>query len=395
MTQRPRSRDGVTRRDFLAVGGISLMGLPVAERLAEARRRGAHQLPACVLILLNGGPSPWETFDPKPAAPREVRGPLRPIATAVPGTTFCESLPRLAERADRLCVVRSLYHTAAPIHEPGLQLLQSGGLVHHGKMPPSLGLRAATELPNPWGVPPYVLLGGGVMGTGTRADPGDAGLCESRRPAPLVVSGSGDAIAPADPAVTVHSPTMTDLATESPATTERYGDSDFGRRCLQARQLVEQGVRFIAVNMFRRLEGERTWDAHGCPTSAPATVFDYQSWIGPQFDRALSALIDDLADRGLLDSTLVVCAGEIGRSPYLNAGGGRDHWTTAFSGLLVGGDAPAGSVIGATSPQGGEITNAPCPLEQLADRMRSFLGLPATPPIVAEQTGGVAAVSPA
>ncbi|MFV0446593.1 MAG: DUF1501 domain-containing protein, partial [Planctomycetaceae bacterium] len=168
---------------------------------------------------------------------------------------------------------------------------------------------------------------------------------------------------------------MTDLESEPLRVRDGFGDSPMGRLLLQSRQLVEQGVRFVTVNTFAKLEGERTWDAHGCTTSAPATVFDYHSWIGPQFDRAVAALLDDLTDRGLLDSTLVVCAGEIGRTPLMNSGGGRDHWTQAFSGLLFGGETHPGTVIGRTSVHGGEVLEAPLPLESLADQMLAFLGL--------------------
>jgi hypothetical protein len=359
------------------------MGLPVAERLAEARRRGADQTRACILVLLNGGASPWETFDPKPDAPREIRGPLRAISTAVPGVQFCESLPELSRRADRVTVVRSLFHTAAPTHEPGFQLLQVGELARRGELAPSLGLRAATELPSTWGVPGFVLLGGGLRATGTSARLGDVAASVSRLPGPLVVDSSGRVVSEAAVAESLTVEIMTDLESETRNDRDRYGDSEMGRLLMQSRQLVEQGVRFVTVNTFNRLEGARTWDAHGCPTSAPATVFDYHSWLGPQFDRALSALLDDLTDRGLLESTLVVCAGEIGRSPLLNAGGGREHWTTGFSGVLIGGDSQPGAVLGATSRHGGEITAAPYPLERLAGVMQDFLGLaPKTPPAV-------------
>lgn len=350
------------------------MGIPVvAERLAEARRRGAAEAPACVLLLLNGGPSPYETFDPKPAAPREIRGPLRAISTAVPGVAFCECLPQLAARADRLTVVRSLFHSAAPIHETGLQLLQGGRLVRKGSTWSSLGTRVSQAASAAEEVPPYVLLNGGLCGTGTSASVGDAGLQYSIAPGPVVVDSTGQnrSLAETEPQV------FTDLACESAWTRDRYGDSPVGQLLLQTRQLVEQGVRFVTVNMFHRLHGERTWDAHGCPESAPATLFDYQHTLGPQLDRAVAALLDDLTDRGLLRSTLLVCAGELGRSPVVNAAAGRDHWTTGFSALLAGGDSPAGVVLGATTPHGGEISDAPLALEELAARMATFIGLTA------------------
>jgi hypothetical protein len=375
MPARSRTRDGVSRREFLAVGGISLMSLPVAERLAEARRRGGPHETACVLILLNGGPSPWETFDPKPAAPREIRGPLRAISTSIPGVHFSESLPELAQRADRLTIVRSLYHTAAPIHETGLQLLQSGGLIRKQYVPLGLGARLAASSPA-HDVPLSAVIGGALHDTGAAASKGDASLVTSRPGGPVVVDLSGRLALPAEEEAGPHP--MTDLDAESRGTRDRYGDSRMGGLLLQARQLVEQGVRCVTVNTFARLEGDRTWDAHGCPRSAPATLFDYQSRIGPEFDRALAGLLDDLAERELSSRTLVVCAGEIGRTPLVNAGGGRDHWTEGFSAVLAGGDAQPGAVIGATSERGGEIVEQPVALESLYARMAAFLKLPAT-----------------
>ncbi|MCA9056497.1 MAG: DUF1501 domain-containing protein, partial [Planctomycetaceae bacterium] len=378
-------RSGVSRRDFLAAGGIGLMGLPVAERLAEARRRGAHQNRSCILVLMNGGPSPWETFDPKPDAPREIRGPLRAISTAIPGIAFSESMPELAARADRLTTVRSLFHHAAPIHESGLQILQTGSVRQRDGLAESTGARVARELPSEWDVPSFVLINGGLHATGTSASVGDAGRCATLGSGPMVIGADGrnlkDGVATELAELTE---TMCDLQSESRETHDRYGDCPMGRMLLQSRQLVEQGVRFVTVNTFQRLEGERTWDAHGCPSSAPATVFDYQSWMGPQFDRAMSGLLDDLVQRGLWETTLVVCAGEIGRTPLINSGGGRDHWTTGFSALLAGGDAVCGEVIGATTSVGGEIADSPRPLEWIPERMAQFLGLSAPVPCGAE-----------
>jgi uncharacterized protein (DUF1501 family) len=372
MKKSARGREGVSRRDFLAVGGASLVGLSVAERLAEARRRGRNGDRSCVLILMNGGPSQLETFDPKPDAPREIRGPLRTIATAVPGVAFSESLPELARRADRLTVIRSLHHAAAPLHETGTQILQAGGLPQKRFRPTSVGAAYAEFHPSTEGLPAYALLGGGLQKTGASAAVGDAsGRGDAPFP-PLLIDEEG-ASRPIDGGAATA--VMTDLAHEPAAMRDCYGDSRCGRLLLQARQLLEQGVGFVTVNTFNALEGARTWDAHGCPSSAPATLFDYQNWLGPQFDRAVAAFLDDLSDRGLLDSTLVVCCGEFGRTPVVNSSGGRDHWTECFSGLMFGGRVEP-AVIGATSRSGTEITESPTNLSDLPARMRAFLKLP-------------------
>jgi hypothetical protein len=373
MPKRDRSRNGVSRRDFLAAGSMSLMGLSVAERLAAARRKRQDGWKSCVLVLLNGGPSQLETFDPKPDAPREIRGPLKAISTSLPGVAFCECLPRLARQAHELTIIRSLHHDAAPIHETGLQLLQNGRLTRRQEQPPSIGSLAAAHLGARHEVPPYALLGGKLSGTGTSATVGDASGLNGHAHSPIRVAPDGFAANGHAEEATVP---MTDLGHEPRGSRDAYGDSRIGRLLLQSRQLVEQGVRFVTVNMFDRLEGERTWDAHGCAASAPATLFDYQNWIGLQFDQALAALLDDLRDRGLIETTMVVCAGELGRSPTVNEHGGRDHWTQVWSGIACGGDWDRGRVWGESDREAGAIVSEPLAVSELAARMKRFLGVP-------------------
>jgi uncharacterized protein (DUF1501 family) len=146
---------------------------------------------------------------------------------------------------------------------------------------------------------------------------------------------------------------------------EDYGETRFGQLLWQAARLVERGVRVVTVNLCPRLEGEVTWDAHAHRRTAPATLFDYRDTIGPQFDRACAALLDDLEAGGLLSETLVVCTGEFGRTPFLNAAGGRDHWTRCWSALIAGGGVPGGRVIGSTDARGRTIVDQPVSLAQL------------------------------
>lgn len=347
------------------------MGLSVADRLVAARRRRQEDWKSCVLVLLTGGPSQLETFDPKPEAPREIRGPLKAIPTSLPGVAFCECLPRLARQAHELTIIRSLHHDAAPIHETGLQILQTGGLVWKGEVPGNIGATVAAQLGARFDVPPYVLLGGGLSLTGTTASVADADGRNGRPHSPLRVSLEGGSEVVAEQP----SPLMTDLTHERRADREWYGETRFGSLLLQARQLVEQGVRFVTVNLFDRLEGARTWDAHGCAATAPATLFEYQNWIGPQFDQAMAALLDDLRQRGLLETTMVIAAGELGRAPVVNEHLGRDHWTRAWSAMAAGGDWDRGRVIGSTDAHAAEIVEEPFPLAALAERMQRFLGV--------------------
>ena len=351
------SRQSVSRRDFLAVGGLSVVGLSVAEQAALKRARERSGPRSCILIVMSGGPSQLETFDPKPEAPREVRGPLRAISTAVPSVQFSEALPELARRADRLSIVRSLFHEAAPIHEAGLQLLQTGRLVTNGVRHPSLGAVVSRLLGPRGSTPPHVVLPRRLAETGVVMDRGDSAGFLGDEFAPVVL----DAVQ-ADSGEAAGLPRFED---QPVALREAYGDSPAGRQFLQARQLVEHGVRFVTVNMFDRLQGQVTWDAHAAASHAPATLFDYRDTIGPQFDRACAGLLDDLQQRGLLDETLVVCAGEFGRSPQPNEQGGRDHWTKAFSAIVAGCGIPGGQVIGETDATASEPIETPIPLPQL------------------------------
>ncbi|MBX3438149.1 MAG: DUF1501 domain-containing protein [Planctomycetaceae bacterium] len=380
-------RHSVTRRDFLAVGGLSMVGLSVAEQAAVRRARERSGDRSCILILMSGGPSQLETFDPKPDAPREIRGPLKAIATSVPGVLFSECLPRLAERANRLTVLRTLHHDAAPTHEAGLQLLQAGRLVVQGVRPASIGSMVARLLGPRGSTPPHALLPERLQDTGVAAYRGDG-------------SGFlGDAYEPLLPELrqdlhheTVVLPTFSGLKPfdEQPiAVREAYGDSRCGRLFLQARQLVERGVRVVTVNQFTRLDGHVTWDAHADRVHAPGTLYDYRDTIGPHFDRACAALLDDLQQRGLLEKTLLVCAGEIGRAPRPNDQGGRDHWTRSWSAMMAGCGLPQGAVIGATDAIAAEPVQDPIALPQLAAtvynrlRIEQSADLPAEWPVTA------------
>jgi hypothetical protein len=358
----PRRRS-VSRRDFLAVGGLSMVGLSVAERAAVLRAQERSGPRSVVLVVMNGGPSHLETFDPKPDAPSTVRGPLKAISTAIPGVHFSESLPRLAERADQFAVIRSLCHDAAPVHEAGHQILYSGRLPNRGVAAPSLGSAVARLLGPRGEVPPYVMLPGPVVESGTNVScgGGPGWLGEDFQPVLLDALPVGDRERDESAAASLVAP----YNAQPIAVREAYGESSFGRRLWQAARLIEAGVRVVTANLCPRLTGEVTWDAHAHKAAAPATLFDYRDTLGPQFDRACSALLDDLQSRGLLRETLVIATGEFGRTPYLNAAGGRDHWPHCWSALVAGGGVPGGTVIGASDPAGEFPRERPVPLPEL------------------------------
>jgi uncharacterized protein (DUF1501 family) len=368
-----RPRWPVSRRDFLAAGGLTVMGLSMAERAAMARAQEQSGPRSVILVVMTGGPSHLDTFDPKPDAPREIRGPMRTIQTALPGVAFTEAFPRLAERAEQLTVLRSLHHTAAPIHETGLQLLQTGRLVTKNLRPPSIGSLVGRVLGPRRGAPAHVLLPGPIVESGVVAYRGDRQGDLGEEFAPQVVDSEGQLVALGE---SVNSQQMlTVLPTfdnESYDTREAYGATAFGRRLWQAKELVERGVRFVTVNLCEAMYGRKTFDAHGDP-SAPATVYDYRDSLGPHLDRGLSALLDDLQSSGLLQETMVVCTGEFGRTPRMNAHSGRDHWPHVWSGLVAGAGAGKGQVIGASDRWGESIIDRPIALAELAATMADAL----------------------
>jgi hypothetical protein len=378
-----RQAEGVSRRDFLRLGGLSVLGLSVAEQRARAEASGKGRR-SCIFVLMTGGPSHLDTFDPKPGAPGEIRGPFKPIATATPGLCLSETLPLLAQRSSRFALVRGLSHDAAPIHETGQQLIQTGRLVRKNLVPPSLGSIVSRLLGSRNDLPPYAVLPRSLGNTGVaiwqgqRAgdlgvefDPWDVnqGVCGTRDAECPILSGGISAYDPARLAGLV------DWQQEPDQCRRLYGDSEFARACLSARRLVEQGVRFVTVNMFDSLAGRVTWDCHANETGAPAMLSDYRNTLCPDFDRTLSALLDDLELQGLLDETLVVAAGEFGRTPRINERGGRDHWSGAWSVLLAGGGIAAGQVLGASDARGSFPAERPVAPAELAATILHVLGI--------------------
>lgn len=353
-----RVEDGVSRREFLYVGGVGALGLSLAD-VSLAARAATLQRRHAILIVMSGGPSQLETFDPKPEAPSQIRGPLRAAQTRVPGVWLSESLPRLADRADRFALIRSLHHDYAPIHETGQQLLNSGRVVEQGIEFPHFGAVVTRSMARPTAGPSNVVLPRPLSDTGIHQHCGQtAGLW-------------GDA----------WQPTSIDdaaLSSEPESVRRHYGDHSFGRRLLQARQLVEAGTRCVTVNLFDRLNKQVTWDCHGDVACAPGTVFDYRDTLCPQFDQALAGLLDDLQQRGLWNDTLVVVTGEFGRTPRLNDRAGRDHWPDCWSGLVAGGGVTGGAVIGASDASGAHPIDRPVALNELTATLLGWFGIDGT-----------------
>lgn len=395
--------DGVSRRDFIQVGSLGAVGLSLP-KLVEAQEAGAvkgeNDDKNVIMIFNLGAPSQIDTFDPKPDAAAEIRGPFSPIQTASPEMLLTEILPRHAKIADKFSVVRSVYHTAAAVHDTGHQMLQTGRLFTGGINTPHAGcalsylrgrktdLPAHAILPEPMGSTGGNLPHGqdaGFLGKAydpfvLNADPskkdfevpdllppaeiGEARLNRRRRLRDIVEdtvkefenSENADLLGSNFEAAfrLMTSPEAReafDLSKEPEKVRQRYGLNRFGQCCLLSRRLIEAGVRFVTVNTFLTVFNEITWDIHG---SNPFTsIAGMKDVVAPMYDQAYSALIEDLEQRGLLENTLVCNLAEFGRTPRVNPAGGRDHWPQCFSVYFAGGGVQGGQVVGASDPNGG------------------------------------------
>jgi uncharacterized protein (DUF1501 family) len=397
--------DGLTRRDFLRVGalGAGSVGLSLADlgNLRGAESRDVN----CILLLLVGGPSQLDTWDPKPDAPSRIRGPFRPISTNVPGIQLVETFPLMAAKADRYALVRSLYHEAAPIHETGHQLLQTGRLSRSGVEHPHYGsVFSALRGRRQADAPPFVVLPTPVGDTGVRVNHAQGAGYLGGAHEPIVLRGdpARDGFAAAvDDAHRAYDATRSpadgrsaeaydrvfsgrakqalDLTRESDNLRDSYGRHTFGQSCLVARRLVEAGVRLVTVNMFETVFDNLTWDCHADGGSLSTTLADYRQSLCPMFDSAYTALLEDLHERGMLQNTLVLAMGEFGRTPELNPRGGRDHWPGCWTVLFAGGGVRGGRVIGASDAAAAQPRDRPVTPAELAATVYRSLGLdPAT-----------------
>jgi hypothetical protein len=362
------ARVGVRRREFLRAGamGVGALGLPFSGSSLFGSPASRNDR-ALILLMLVGGPSQLETWDPKPDAPEEVRGPFGSIATRVPGVRISEHLPRLAARMDKLALIRSVHHDEAPIHETGLQLLQTGRLSRSEDEHPHIGAAASWSSGRSGRVPAFAMVPGPIGNTGVMLPRGQT----------------------AGRLGTAHEPVCTSFLEaggggEPDRLVRAYGRSRFGKDCLTARRLVESGARVVTVNMFDTVFNQTTWDCHG---SGPfSTLDDYKRVLLPTFDQVFSALLDDLDARGLLDTTLVAAVGEFGRTPKLNAAGGRDHWPGVWSVALAGGGVSGGRVIGASDGRASVPVDRPVAAQEVHASMYHALGL--DPSRVAEADAG-------
>jgi hypothetical protein len=409
-------RNRMHRRQMLRVGGVGLLsGLSLPRLLqfqALAATDAQAQAKACIFLFLEGGPSTIDMWDLKPDAPLEVRGPYKPIATNVPGTFIGEHLPSCAKIASKFTILRSHSHHDNG-HTTGYHYVMTGVKADfadgtNSRKPnnvlyPSIGSVVSRELGNQGTVPPYINLphpmtsgGAGFYGAAhapfvIEGDPvqpdfevrdlapveGIDARREQRRQrllrgldAPASVPGKAATMATYyDKARDLmNSPAARkafDIKSEPAGLREAYGHTTLGQCALLARRLVEAGCRFVGVD-------HTGWDTHF--TCFPSLEKD----LIPSVDRAFSALVSDLDQRGLLESTLVVMMGEMGRTPRVNAQAGRDHWSAAQSVLFAGGGIKPGIVVGATDNKGTAPVADPVGVEDILRTLFHQMGIDST-----------------
>jgi len=417
-----RGSQRINRRELLCAGALGAAGLSLPQllRAEEAARPG--KIKSCVLVFAWGGPAQQETFDMKPDVPTEVRGEFKPIATNVSGIQICEHLPRLAKHADKFAVVRSVTHKSR-IHNPGAFYALTGRppSANVVEFPakrgdwPAIGSVLAKLQPGQAALPPYVLLPVFANDVGFPTPAQHAGFLGGAYD-PLIVNGDPSKPSFEVPSLKardeltpdrlearrlllgqvrggtgwgqsapvqgmeryyeraydlVSSPAAKkafDIGQEPAAVRDRYGRSKHGQSVLLARRLVEAGVRLVMVNHAEDNGQNKVWDTHDkqFPTMRKSL---------PQTDASLASLLEDLHDRGLLDSTLIVWMGEFGRSPRVDNGGGRDHWPDCYSVFLAGGGIKGGKIHGASDSRAAYPKDSPVGPEDIHATIYRAMGL--------------------
>ena len=411
---RGRTCQGVSRRELLQVGSLGGLGLSLADVLQPRPAAAAPPEINCIFLFLWGGPPQHELWDPKPEAPSDVAGLVKPIETNVPGIRIGELLPRMAKIADRYVIVRSAHHDT-DVHGNGAHYNQTGMPKLPGQESPNMGSVVGKFKRARGALPPFITVGPYMLDAPVPNTGQDGGfLGNSHQPFrildPLAPLEKQPSLSPAT-GITVdrllrrdvihqqldrfqrhvetdatrgfgaayeRALTLTtspqakeavDLEREPGAVRDRYGRDRFGQSCLLARRLVEAGVRYVQVNWEEKPIENYGFDNHA---DNYTRLKDHQL---PFVDRACSALIEDLVQRGLYERTLLIVTGEFGRTPKINTSGGRDHWPYVYSYVIGGAGIPGGRVIGASDAEGGYPASAPVTPEMRAASVYSLMGL--------------------
>ncbi|MEX2264830.1 MAG: DUF1501 domain-containing protein [Bryobacteraceae bacterium] len=395
-----------SRRDFLSVGSLGFLGLTLSDYLAAAAAKapGAAKANAVILFWLEGGPSHIDTWDPK------TNSNFKPMSTNVAGIQVSELLPKIAKKMDKLALVRSM-HTRGTDHPQATHYVVTGHEINPAMQFPSLGSIVTRELGPRNAVPPHVLVPkwdrgrqyedyfrasflGGDYDPMCIPDPSKPGFEVTDLSLPKTVSQvSVESRSAFLKAVDSRYRTLNeraeyadldgftaqawkmiltpavrdafDLSKESEKTKERYGKDSVGQSVLLARRLVEAGSRFVTAAGYH----SNSWDTHSDNDKG------HRDRLAPPLDRTLTALVDDLDERGLLDTTLVVAMGEFGRTPVINPNLGRDHWPNCWSLALAGGGIKTGQVVGSSDEEGYNVTSRAVTMGDLYATIYKTLGI--------------------
>lgn len=430
-------RDAMMRLGRVGLGALSLSQLLRAEASQAAGVSGVSRPPrrarSCILIYLWGGPPQQDMWDLKPLAPAGIRSQFQPIATAVPGIDVCEHMPLFARHTDKTAIIRSLTHDSNN-HEPSVYRTLTGRINNTLAVPrnqrnradfPNLGsvvsyfsplahLPASVTIPRPIGHDGATYAGTYAGFLGGRFDPMEVAAAEETRESPThsivlppdisearLLARRGLLRTVEDGERRLHavsslrhldsyraqafdmlsSPTAKrafDLEQEDPRVRDHYGRNEYGESILLARRLVESGVRLVTISWMRIQNGgnvANVWDNHGPFEGLTGTEMLKAYYCLPSLDKGLSALLEDLQSRGLLDETLVALWGEFGRTPKLNAAQGRDHWGPCQSAVLAGGGIRGGQVFGASDRDAAYPTANPVTPEDMLATVYSALGI--------------------
>ncbi|MEQ8790753.1 MAG: DUF1501 domain-containing protein [Pirellulaceae bacterium] len=402
-----KHRDGIRRRDFLRIGG-SVCGLSLVDllRLEAAQDAVERSAKSAIFIFLCGGQSHLDTWDMKPEN-SEVGGEFKPIPTNLPGLSVCELMPKLAQQADKYTVLRNVSHTQG-VHGPGQLYVRTGNKTLPSMQFPDHGCVVSKELTTPQGIPPSISLPvvrsngvieqAGYLGVAyksftVREDPNSPGFSVRALTPPDGLSrerigrrinfmnridrglrttdANSQEMAGMDQFYSkavdilnsVELRRAFDLTGEDDKTRDLYGRHHFGQACLLARRLVAAGVRFVSIDFGG-------WDTH------QGNFVALKNQLVPPWDEGLAALLADLNERGMLDSTLVWSTGEFGRTPKINnQNAGRDHWPRANSMLLAGGGVARGKIIGETDKEGAEPLGESCTPDDVAASFYHAMGI--------------------
>lgn len=405
--------DGISRRGFLKCGSLALGGLTLPQllqrRAQAASSVGGRKNAAVIFLELAGGPTQFETYDPKPEAPIEYRGPLGTVATSLPGVYFSELMVEQAKIADKLAIVRSIHHDSSS-HSTSAHLTQTGYYLRNpqtrdNEMPSVGSITSRVRGPNAPSMPAYVSLprmmrhgqatwlGKAYNPFVVDGDPSQAdfqvknlsledGLTMNRLNDRRGLLGELDAMRKMVDAegvsgamdqftrqafgllTTDRAQQAFELRRESEAARERYGQNPFGQSVLLARRLVEAGVTLVTVRM------SNSWDDHRDVARAMGSK-------GPIYDRAVASLVSDLHDRGLDQDVMVVSMGEFGRTPRVNVNAGRDHWGQLMSVLIAGGGLRMGQIVGSSNSKGEVPKDSPYRPENVLATIYRHLGIDA------------------